>query len=154
MPLELKDTQCGFKLFESAAAKRLFGASRIDGFAFDAEILFLAGRFGYRVAELRSMVRLGAEQGARALAQRTNAEGPFPDPPLRSDRRLRITKSKTYPRGAEDAKETQRGKNVGRLCLVFSEAAARFHQVAAVKDIAQRCSHALDDGNLSAVHGS
>ena len=26
--------------------------------------------------------------------------------------------------------------------------------MAAVKDIAQRCSHALDDGNLSAVHGS
>ena len=52
LPLELKDTQCGFKLFESAAAKRLFGASRIDGFAFDAEILFLAGRFGYRVGEL------------------------------------------------------------------------------------------------------
>lgn len=52
LPLELEDTQCGFKLFESTAAKRLFGASRIDGFAFDAEILFLAKRFGYRVGEL------------------------------------------------------------------------------------------------------
>ena len=52
LPLELADTQCGFKLFESKAAKRLFGAARIDGFAFDAEILFLATRFGYRVGEL------------------------------------------------------------------------------------------------------
>jgi dolichyl-phosphate beta-glucosyltransferase len=52
LPLELKDTQCGFKLFDAAAAKRLFGAARIDGFAFDAEILYLAKRFGYRVAEL------------------------------------------------------------------------------------------------------
>ena len=52
LPIEITDTQCGFKLFEATAAKRLFEASRIDGFAFDAEILFLAGRFGYRVGEL------------------------------------------------------------------------------------------------------
>ena len=52
LPLELKDTQCGFKLFESETAKHLFGVARIDGFAFDAEILYLAKRFGYRVAEL------------------------------------------------------------------------------------------------------
>ena len=52
LPLELEDTQCGFKLFDAAVAKRLFAAARIDGFAFDAEILFLAKRFGYRVGEL------------------------------------------------------------------------------------------------------
>ena len=52
LPLELKDTQCGFKLFDTAVAKRLFGTARIDGFAFDAEILFLAKRFGYRIGEL------------------------------------------------------------------------------------------------------
>ena len=52
LPLKLKDTQCGFKLFESETAKRLFGAARVDGFAFDAEILYLAKRFGYRVSEL------------------------------------------------------------------------------------------------------
>lgn len=52
LPLDLKDTQCGFKLFRAAPARRLFEASRIDGFAFDGEILFLAARFGYRVAEI------------------------------------------------------------------------------------------------------
>jgi dolichyl-phosphate beta-glucosyltransferase len=52
LPLELRDSQCGFKLFRSAPARRLFEAARIDGFAFDAEILFLAARFGYRVAEI------------------------------------------------------------------------------------------------------
>ncbi|HEY7699243.1 MAG TPA: dolichyl-phosphate beta-glucosyltransferase [Vicinamibacteria bacterium] len=52
LPLELRDSQCGFKLFRAAPARRLFEAARIDGFAFDAEILFLAGRFGYRVAEI------------------------------------------------------------------------------------------------------
>jgi len=52
LPLELRDSQCGFKLFRAAPARRLFEAARIDGFAFDAEILFLAARFGYRVAEI------------------------------------------------------------------------------------------------------
>lgn len=52
LPLELRDSQCGFKLFRAAPARRLFAAARIDGFAFDAEILFLAARFGYRVAEI------------------------------------------------------------------------------------------------------
>lgn len=52
LPVELKDTQCGFKLFEAEVAKRLFRTARIDGFAFDAEIIYLAERFGYRVGEL------------------------------------------------------------------------------------------------------
>jgi dolichyl-phosphate beta-glucosyltransferase len=52
LPLEFRDSQCGFKLFRAAPARRLFEAARIDGFAFDAEILFLAARFGYRVAEI------------------------------------------------------------------------------------------------------
>ena len=52
LPLDLADTQCGFKLFEARAAKFLFDLNRVDGFAFDAEILVLAKRFGYRIAEL------------------------------------------------------------------------------------------------------
>ena len=35
MPLRFRDTQCGFKLFRRAEARRLFGALRTDGFAFD-----------------------------------------------------------------------------------------------------------------------
>lgn len=50
--LDVADTQCGFKLFHRDAALALFGSQRIDGFSFDAEILFLAKRLGYRVAEL------------------------------------------------------------------------------------------------------
>ncbi|MDH3683761.1 MAG: glycosyltransferase, partial [Acidimicrobiia bacterium] len=50
--LALADTQCGFKLFRRDAARALFAAQRIDGFSFDAELLFLAGRLGYRVAEV------------------------------------------------------------------------------------------------------
>ncbi|WP_225073362.1 dolichyl-phosphate beta-glucosyltransferase [Desulfuromonas sp. CSMB_57] len=40
------DSQCGFKIFKRAAAKELFGSSRIDGFSFDVEILFLARKRG------------------------------------------------------------------------------------------------------------
>jgi dolichyl-phosphate beta-glucosyltransferase len=52
LPIEFRDSQCGFKLFRAEQARRLFEAARIDGFAFDAEVLFLAARFGYRVAEM------------------------------------------------------------------------------------------------------
>ena len=40
------DSQCGFKMFKRASAKELFGSSRIDGFSFDVEILFLARKRG------------------------------------------------------------------------------------------------------------
>ena len=47
-----KDTQCGFKAFRRGAAREIFGRARIDGFAFDTEILLLAARLGHRVDEL------------------------------------------------------------------------------------------------------
>jgi dolichyl-phosphate beta-glucosyltransferase len=48
----IHDSQCGFKLFRQAEAQRLFGAQRLSGFSFDVEILFLARKFGFRVAEV------------------------------------------------------------------------------------------------------
>jgi glycosyltransferase involved in cell wall biosynthesis len=48
----LRDTQCGFKLFSAAAAEAAFARTRLDGFAFDVEALFIARRRGFRVAEL------------------------------------------------------------------------------------------------------
>ncbi len=50
--LDVTDTQCGFKLFRRDAARALFAAQRIDGFSFDAELLFLAARLGLRVEEV------------------------------------------------------------------------------------------------------
>jgi len=50
--IKQKDTQCGFKLFTREAALDLFGRQRIDGFSFDLELLFLANRQGYAVAEI------------------------------------------------------------------------------------------------------
>lgn len=47
----VQDTQCGFKLFRRDAAMRLYSAQTLMGFSFDLEILYLAGKFGYRIAE-------------------------------------------------------------------------------------------------------
>jgi dolichyl-phosphate beta-glucosyltransferase len=48
----IHDTQCGFKLFRGDAARRLFLQARIDRFAYDMEILFLARREGIAIAEV------------------------------------------------------------------------------------------------------
>jgi len=48
----VKDTQCGFKAFTADAARDLFGRARIDGWAFDLEVLALARRRGWGIAEV------------------------------------------------------------------------------------------------------
>lgn len=48
----IEDTQCGFKLFEASAAKRLFAQQQVTRFGFDVEVLYLARKAGYRIAEL------------------------------------------------------------------------------------------------------
>ena len=46
------DTQCGFKLFDAAAAHDLFSRMRMSGFSFDVEVLLMAIRSEYKVAEV------------------------------------------------------------------------------------------------------
>jgi dolichyl-phosphate beta-glucosyltransferase len=48
----VKDTQCGFKLFREQAAHDLFSRMRMNGFSFDVELLVMAARRGYRVVEV------------------------------------------------------------------------------------------------------
>lgn len=48
----IHDTQCGFKLFRGETAQRLFSMSVRDGWDFDIEILYLARRLGYKIAEV------------------------------------------------------------------------------------------------------
>ncbi len=45
------DTQCGVKCFRRAAAQAIFSRSRINGFAFDVEVLLLAQRLGLTIGE-------------------------------------------------------------------------------------------------------
>jgi dolichyl-phosphate beta-glucosyltransferase len=49
---EIKDTQCGFKMFKGEVAKKIFSKSKINGFAFESEIIFLAKKIGYKIKEL------------------------------------------------------------------------------------------------------
>lgn len=48
----IRDTQCGFKLFTASAAASVFALCTIDNFSFDVEVLYLARRLGYRIAEV------------------------------------------------------------------------------------------------------
>lgn len=50
--LDISDTQCGFKLFSHRAAQDLFSRQTITGFSFDLEVLYLAQRAGYEIAEV------------------------------------------------------------------------------------------------------
>jgi dolichyl-phosphate beta-glucosyltransferase len=71
----ISDSQCGFKAFRWPAARMLFGRQRLEGFGFDAEVLWLARRLGLRVAEVpivwrddhRSNVRLLRDSGGMLL---------------------------------------------------------------------------------------
>ena len=47
-----RDTQCGFKAFRREVAQDVFRRQTLDGFAFDVEVIFIARRLGYRVAEV------------------------------------------------------------------------------------------------------
>src|SRR5205809_6764029 len=46
------DTQCGFKAFRLDVCRPIFEAARLDGFAFDVELLYLAHRAGLRIREI------------------------------------------------------------------------------------------------------
>jgi len=48
---DINDTQCGFKCFSSASAKRIFRLQRLNGFCFDVEVLNIAKRLGYKIKE-------------------------------------------------------------------------------------------------------
>ncbi|MHB9036545.1 MAG: dolichyl-phosphate beta-glucosyltransferase [Armatimonadota bacterium] len=48
----IKDTQCGFKLFRGNVARDIFSKCLLNGWGFDVEVLYLARRLGFTVAEV------------------------------------------------------------------------------------------------------
>ncbi len=48
----IRDTQCGFKLARGEEGRRLAEALKIEGFAWDVEMIWLARRLGYGIAEV------------------------------------------------------------------------------------------------------
>ena len=61
--LPFHDTQCGLKGFRRGAAEAVFHRARVDGFAFDAEALWIARRLGIEVVEVP--VRAEERQGSK-----------------------------------------------------------------------------------------
>jgi hypothetical protein len=88
------DTQCGFKLLRREVAQTLFARMRIDGFAFDVELLLLAARRGLPVAEV-GIVWENSEQ-SRVDPVRHSLQM------LRDTLRIRYYDLKGYYRGEED----------------------------------------------------
>ncbi len=50
--LKIKDTQCGFKLFNMKKSRKIFKKQKIFGFGFDVEILFLANKYNLKIKEI------------------------------------------------------------------------------------------------------
>lgn len=50
--LPVQDTQCGFKMFRAEVGHRVFSQVREPRFLFDLEVLAVAHRLGYRIAEV------------------------------------------------------------------------------------------------------
>ena len=74
----IEDTQCGFKAFRREAARDLFGNMQLYGAgagtvrgalltAFDVEILFLARKWGYQIAEVPVQWYYGADSKVNPL---------------------------------------------------------------------------------------
>ena len=68
----IRDTQCGFKLFPGELARALAGVQRLDGFAFDVELLLLADSWGYQINEIG--VRWNHIEASRVMAVRHSME--------------------------------------------------------------------------------
>ena len=63
----ITDSQCGFKAFRGEAARDLFGSQRIDRFAFDVEVLWLARRRGFRIVEVPVTVANYSQSSVRRV---------------------------------------------------------------------------------------
>ena len=63
---DVKDTQCGFKAFRASVASVLFDVQKVDGWAFDVELLYLARMLGYSVKEFP--VQWAHDEGSKVKA--------------------------------------------------------------------------------------
>ncbi len=64
----IRDTQCGFKLFRASVAQDLFAVSCINGYGFDLELLYIAQRRGYQIAEVP--INWADQPGSKVLVLR------------------------------------------------------------------------------------
>jgi len=72
LPRSLTDTQCGFKIYRGDVARKLYAECASDGFMFDIEIILLALRHGYRIAEFP--VEWTCDRDSRLGIRRSSAD--------------------------------------------------------------------------------
>jgi dolichyl-phosphate beta-glucosyltransferase len=65
---QYRDTQCGCKAFRSDVARLLFGYTRLDGFAFDVEVLHLVERYRLSLTEVPVQVTDGGSSTVRVAS--------------------------------------------------------------------------------------
>ncbi|MEN8182822.1 MAG: dolichyl-phosphate beta-glucosyltransferase [Myxococcota bacterium] len=65
---DVSDATCGLKAFRGSVGRDLFSRLRVDGWSFDAELLYLAERRGCRIAEIP--VRWRHETGTKVDLRR------------------------------------------------------------------------------------
>ena len=52
LKLRISDFNCGFKVYNTRTARRIFELQRMDDWSFDVELLFLATRYGLKIKEV------------------------------------------------------------------------------------------------------
>ena len=65
---QYRDTQCGCKAFRADVARTVFGRARLDGFAFDVEVLHLVERYRLSLTEVAVQVRDGGPSTVHVAA--------------------------------------------------------------------------------------
>ena len=73
---QYRDTQCGCKAFRGDVARTIFEHTRLDGFAFDVEVLHLVERYRFSLTEIPVRV---ADDGSSTVRVRAVALGMIRD---------------------------------------------------------------------------
>ena len=63
----LLDYNCGFKLYRSEAAKKIFEKQLMSDWSFDAELMLLARKFNFRISEIAVNWRHGENSKVRPI---------------------------------------------------------------------------------------
>lgn len=69
---DIQDTQCGFKVFTREAALKIFPRLTVKGFSFDAEVMFLAKKMGFKIKELPVTLQNPQESHIRIIRDSWN----------------------------------------------------------------------------------
>lgn len=69
---EIRDTQCGFKVFRRKAAVDIFSKLTVKRFSFDSEIIFIASKKGYGIKELPIILQNPKKSHVRLIFDSVN----------------------------------------------------------------------------------